>query len=53
MKDRRTRVKQTMEHTHLDTAVLHVVVAVVRDPFGHEALAMVLPDSFSRHDVFR
>lgn len=35
--------------TNLNTAVLHVVVAVLRDPFGHEALAMVLPDSLSRH----
>ena len=35
--------------TNLNTAVLDVVVAILRDPFGHEALAMVLPDSLSRH----
>lgn len=35
--------------TNLDTTVLDVVVTVLRDPFGYQALAMVLPDSFGRH----
>ena len=42
---------QHMHATNLDTAVLDVIVAVLRDPFGHKALAMVLPDGFSRHDA--
>lgn len=35
--------------TNLNNTVLDVVVAVLRYPFGDKALAMVLPDRFSRH----
>lgn len=35
--------------TYLHTAVLDVIVPVLGDPLGHQALAMVLPDSFGRH----